>query len=59
MTFDENEIKVIQQVVTNAAKREREDVIGLLMKEGVFKTLGDKGLCVLAEKLEAKNEPIS
>lgn len=51
-TLNKTELNAIATVLTNCAKAEGEDLIGLFMKHGVFHMLKDGDLVKLAEKLE-------
>jgi hypothetical protein len=49
---DEEEV-VVKRVVGNAAAREGEDIIGLLMKDGALRELTEDQLVALAKRLAA------
>lgn len=48
----DNEAKVIGELFQTFAKRELEDIIGLLMRHGAFRDLPEDKLVNLSRKLE-------
>lgn len=51
LTLTEPERQILEKVLTQLAEEEGEDVLGLFMKRGAFRTLGEAQMVMLVRKL--------
>ncbi len=53
LVLEENERIALNRLLDECAKTELEDMIGLFMRHGLFRELGDGGICKLVDKIES------